>query len=74
MKNAKEFIKVKGITKYFGSSDKPTLEDINLTINEGEYIAILGPSGSGKSTLLRTITGLIKPDGGEVIFDGQKVN
>jgi NitT/TauT family transport system ATP-binding protein len=35
MKNAKEFIKVKGITKYFGSSDKPTLEDINLTINEG---------------------------------------
>ncbi len=73
MKNAKEFIKVKGITKYFGGSDKPTLEDINLTINEGEYIAILGPSGSGKSTLLRTITGLVKSDSGEVIFDGQKV-
>ncbi|WML36881.1 nitrate/sulfonate/bicarbonate ABC transporter ATP-binding protein [Clostridium sp. OS1-26] len=73
MKNAKEFIKVKEITKYFGGSDKPTLEDINLTINEGEFIAILGPSGSGKSTLLRTITGLVKPDSGEVIFDGQKV-
>lgn len=73
MKNVKEFIKVKGITKYFGGSDKPTLEDINLTINEGEFIAILGPSGSGKSTLLRTITGLIEADGGEVIFDGKKV-
>ncbi len=73
MKNVKEFIKVKGITKYFGGSDKPTLEDINLTINEGEFIAILGPSGSGKSTLLRTITGLVKSDYGEVIFDGKKV-
>ncbi|MFL0197804.1 nitrate/sulfonate/bicarbonate ABC transporter ATP-binding protein [Clostridium sp. WILCCON 0269] len=73
MKNLKEFIKVKGITKYFGGSDKPTLEDINLTINEGEFIAILGPSGAGKSTLLRIITGLVEPDGGEVIFDGQKV-
>ncbi|AKA68962.1 nitrate/sulfonate/bicarbonate ABC transporter ATP-binding protein [Clostridium scatologenes] len=73
MKSVKEFIKVKGITKYFGGSDKPTLEDINLTINEGEFIAILGPSGSGKSTLLRTITGLVKPDCGEVIFDGNKV-
>lgn len=73
MKNVKEFIKVKGITKYFGESDKPTLENINLTINEDEFIAILGPSGSGKSTLLRTITGLVKADEGEVIFDGKKV-
>ncbi|NMM62640.1 nitrate/sulfonate/bicarbonate ABC transporter ATP-binding protein [Clostridium sp. P21] len=73
MKNIKEFIKVKGITKYFGGSDKPTLEDINLTINEGEFIAILGPSGSGKSTLLRTITGLVESDYGEVVFDGKKV-
>lgn len=73
MKSPKEFIKVKGITKYFGGSDTPTLENINLTINEGEYIAILGPSGSGKSTLLRTITGLVKADSGEVIFDGEKV-
>ncbi|MFL0248414.1 nitrate/sulfonate/bicarbonate ABC transporter ATP-binding protein [Candidatus Clostridium stratigraminis] len=71
---AKEFIKVNGITKYFGGSDKPTIENINININEGEFVAILGPSGSGKSTILRTVTGLIQPDKGEVIFDGKRVN
>lgn len=73
MKNAKEFIKVNNIVKYFGDSEKPTLDNVNLTINEGEFVAILGPSGSGKSTLLRITTGLIKPDEGEVILDGKKV-
>lgn len=70
----KEFIKINGLTKYFGNSEMPTVEDINLTINEGEFLAILGPSGSGKSTILRAITGLMEPSEGEVIFDGKKVN
>lgn len=74
MKSTKEFIKVDSIVKYFGDSDKPTLDNVNLTINEGEFVAILGPSGSGKSTLLRIMTGLIKADEGEVILDGKKVN
>ncbi|AGK95315.1 ABC transporter ATP-binding protein [Clostridium pasteurianum] len=73
MKKQKEFIKVEGITKYFGESEKPTIKDINININEDEFIAILGPSGSGKSSLLRIITGLIEPTEGEVIFDGKKV-
>lgn len=73
LKKQKEFIKVKGITKYFGESEKPTLKDINININEDEFIAILGPSGSGKSSLLRIITGLLEPTEGEVIFDGKKV-
>lgn len=73
LKKQKEFIKVSGITKYFGESEKPTLKDINININEDEFIAILGPSGSGKSSLLRIITGLIEPTEGEVIFDGKKV-
>lgn len=73
MKKQKEFIKVNGITKYFGESEKPTIKDINININEDEFIAILGPSGSGKSSLLRIITGLIEPTEGEVIFDGKKV-
>ncbi|MDF2505299.1 nitrate/sulfonate/bicarbonate ABC transporter ATP-binding protein [Clostridium sp.] len=74
MKKQKEFIKVNGVTKYFGESEKPTLKDINVNINENEFIAILGPSGSGKSSLLRIITGLIEPTEGEVIFDGKKVD
>ncbi|MBW9156868.1 nitrate/sulfonate/bicarbonate ABC transporter ATP-binding protein [Clostridium tagluense] len=69
----KEFIKVTGLTKYFGENKVPTIENINLTINQGEFIAILGPSGSGKSTILRAITGLIEPSEGEIIFDGEKV-
>lgn len=69
----KEFIKVTGLTKYFGENKTPTIENINLTINQGEFIAILGPSGSGKSTILRAITGLIEPSEGEVIFEGEKV-
>ncbi|MBZ9633585.1 nitrate/sulfonate/bicarbonate ABC transporter ATP-binding protein [Clostridium sp. FP1] len=69
----KEFIKVTGLTKYFGENKVPTIENINLTINQGEFIAILGPSGSGKSTILRAITGLIEPSEGEIIFDGESV-
>lgn len=73
MKKTKEFIKVNNIVKYFGNSEKPTLDNINLTINEDEFVAILGPSGSGKSTLLRIMTGLISPDEGEVILAGKEV-
>ena len=40
------------------------LEDISMTVNEGEFIAILGPNGAGKSTLLKTLLGLIKPSAG----------
>ena len=48
MKNVKEFIKVNNIVKYFGGAEKPTLDHINLTVHEGEFVAILGPSGSGE--------------------------
>lgn len=73
MKNVKEFIKVNDIVKYFPGAEKPTLDHVNLTVNEGEFVAILGPSGSGKSTLLRIMTGLINASEGEVILDGKKV-
>lgn len=45
------------------------LDDLTLTIRDGETLAILGPSGCGKSTLLRVIAGLLKPDSGEVLYD-----
>ena len=48
----------------------PVLEDINLSIRDGEIVGLLGRSGSGKSTLLRIAAGLIKPTSGEVVYRG----
>lgn len=51
--------------------DKPVLTNVNLTIGNGEIVALLGGSGCGKSTLLRTLTGLLPPLGGEVLLFGE---
>ncbi|HEX3542190.1 MAG TPA: nitrate/sulfonate/bicarbonate ABC transporter ATP-binding protein [Acidimicrobiales bacterium] len=55
-------------------SELPVLEDINLTLHEGEIVALLGKSGSGKSTLLRCIAGLISPTQGTVTYRGTPLN
>ncbi|MEO1045678.1 MAG: ABC transporter ATP-binding protein [Pseudomonadota bacterium] len=55
----------------FAYDAKPVLCDVNLTINRGERIGILGETGSGKSTLVDIITGLLEPDSGRVTVDGQ---
>jgi NitT/TauT family transport system ATP-binding protein len=64
-------IEIEGLAKQFGQLR--VFEDINLTIGEREIVSIVGPSGCGKTTLLRCIDGLVKPDGGEVRIDGQRV-
>lgn len=46
------------------------LHEINLTINDGEFVSVVGPAGAGKSTLLRTLTRELRPTTGEVIIDG----
>jgi sulfate/thiosulfate transport system ATP-binding protein len=61
-------IEVRGVGKRFG--DFVALEDIDLTVSDGQLTALLGPSGGGKSTLLRIIAGLERPDTGTVIIDG----
>jgi len=60
------------VKKSFG--EKNVLNNVNLTINEGEFVALLGPSGSGKTTLLHGIAGIISFDEGSIYFDGQQVD
>ena len=61
-------IDIKGITKSFGSLQ--VLKGIDLHINKGEVVSIVGPSGAGKTTLLQIMGTLDKPDGGTVVVDG----
>ncbi len=50
---------------------RPVLRDISLTVAEGETVVLLGRSGSGKTTLLKTVNGLVRPDSGEILFEGR---
>jgi len=50
----------------FSYNRRPVLEDVNLTVNRGDFLAIIGPNGGGKSTLLKLILGLFKPDSGRI--------
>ena len=65
-------IRVNNLTKRF--DDVSVLRDISLSVEPGEFIALLGPSGSGKTTLLRIIAGLEFQDEGEVLVDGRDVS
>ncbi|MCA1031773.1 ABC transporter ATP-binding protein [Bacillus timonensis] len=66
------------IVKIFGEIDNENsttaLNGVNLSVNKGEFIAIMGPSGSGKSTLLNVLSGIDKPTSGEVTIAGEKIN
>lgn len=68
---------IDNISKSFARSDTNSitraLEDINFTVNDGEFISIVGPSGCGKSTLLRLVAGLIMPTRGEIRVDGKRI-
>jgi phospholipid/cholesterol/gamma-HCH transport system ATP-binding protein len=64
-------IEFKNVTKSF--NDDVVLKNISFTITRGETKIILGASGSGKSTILRLILGLIRPDSGEILVDGQDI-
>ena len=64
-------IEVKGITKRFG--DFTALDELTLTVPTGSVYGLVGPNGSGKSTIIRHITGIYRPDGGEILIDGQPV-
>lgn len=66
-------VEVRHVSQTFVSGGRrfTAIQDVSLTIDEGEFVALLGPSGSGKSTLLRIITGLQRPTEGQVFYRGQ---
>lgn len=64
-------IELKGVRKSYGANE--VLKSIDLGIEEQDYLVILGASGSGKSTLLNILSGLEKPDQGEVLYDGANI-
>lgn len=70
------YLELKNICKSFGEGSRKTevLSDINLSIEEGEFVAIVGFTGSGKTTLVDIINGLQEPSSGEVLFKGKPVS
>ena len=69
-------IEIKDLTKVYDAKSLPVhaVNGVNLTIETGEFTAIVGPSGSGKTTLLNIVGGLDDPTSGDVIIDGVKIN
>jgi iron(III) transport system ATP-binding protein len=66
-------VEIKDVSHSYGDNET-TLRNVNLQVNKGEKVAILGPSGSGKSTLLRLIAGLEKPQSGSISIKGEIVS
>ena len=70
--NDKNILELKNITVSFDG--ETVLDDLNLSIRDGEFVTFLGASGCGKTTTLRVIAGFIQPDAGDVFFDGKRIN
>ena len=65
-------VKLEDLVVNYG--DEKVLKGINLDIHDKEFITLLGPSGCGKTTTLRAIAGFVKPDSGDIIFEGKRIN
>lgn len=72
---AAPYLELQGVQKRFNSGAVETLalENVDLSVREGEFLAIVGPSGCGKSTLLQIAAGLMPPSAGQVRFDGREI-
>jgi putative ABC transport system ATP-binding protein len=70
-----EILKVEKLSKVYGKGENKVeaLRNINLSVNKGEFVAIVGSSGSGKSTLLHMLGGLDRPTGGKVVIEGENI-
>lgn len=65
---------LRNVSKQYENAEQPTLEGIDLEINSGEFVCVVGKSGCGKSTLLNLIAGLEEPTRGEILLDGKKIS
>jgi putative ABC transport system ATP-binding protein len=70
-----EILKTYELTKTYGTADTKVeaLKATNISINKGEFVAVVGPSGSGKSTLLHIMAGLLKPSSGTILIEGKNI-
>jgi len=68
----KLILEVKNLTVYYDTV--LALDNTSLNVNEGEIVAMIGPNGAGKSTALKAICGLLEPQSGEIIFQGENIN
>jgi branched-chain amino acid transport system ATP-binding protein len=64
-------LELQGVTA--GYTAVPVLRDVSIRVGEGQLVAVVGPNGAGKSTLFRTISGVLKPSGGSIRFDGADI-
>ena len=64
-------LKIEDINVYYGNIQ--ALKGVSMEINEGEIVTLIGANGAGKSTLLKTISGLLKPKQGKVLFEGDSI-
>ena len=71
-----EILKVENLVKTYGQGDNVVnaVDNISLSVNKGEFVAIVGASGSGKSTLLHLLGGVDRPTSGEIFIDGNEIN
>ena len=70
-----EILRVENLTKVYGKGENEVkaLDNVSFSVNDGEFVAIIGPSGSGKSTLLHILGGVDRPTSGKVFLEGQDV-
>jgi len=67
-------LELRNLTKTYHGSDKKAIDDINLTIEDGDIYGFVGPNGAGKSTTIKCIVGIHKQDSGEILFNGRNIS
>ena len=67
-----KLLEFKGVAKNF--SGLSVLEDVNLSVDQGEIVSLIGPNGAGKTTIFNLLTGVYQVSAGDIFFEGKKIN